>query len=242
MKQDWRVWQDPEVALRFAERRRGGLLGADAQIDTMLRLVNCVQTPDLEALDIGCGDGVLIEALAGTGRLVHGVALDGSAAMLVKARERLTSIPIEYIEADFNTPAWLDTLPHRRFDVVVSGFAIHHTEDPRKQKLYAEIFALLAPGGLFVNIEHVVSASPLGEELFDSAYAESLARYRVTQGENVTPDEVLAELHARPDRAANRLTTVETQVGWLRAIGFEDVDCYWKQFELAVLAGFRRRA
>ena len=41
------------------------------------------------------------------------------------------------------------------------------------------------------------------------------------------------------DKAANRLAPLETQLAWLREIGFRDVDCYWKQFELAVMAGYK---
>jgi len=47
------------------------------------------------------------------------------------------------------------------------------------------------------------------------------------------------EFYNRPDKEANILAPVELQCNWLRKIGFEDVDCYFKIFELAVFGGRR---
>ena len=38
---------------------------------------------------------------------------------------------------------------------------------------------------------------------------------------------------------ANRLLSMETQLGWLRDLGFVDVDCYWKWLEMALLIGYK---
>jgi len=38
-----------------------------------------------------------------------------------------------------------------------------------------------------------------------------------------------------------RTLDVETQLSWLREIGFGDVDCYWKWLEMALLLGVKSR-
>lgn len=238
---NWKIWQDPEVAARFTDRRRGGLLGGAVQLETMLRLLTAVPEVDgpLRVLDLGCGDGVLLEAVFTAFPATVGVALDGAPVMLERAQDRLKGRNVFFLEADFNQPEWREGLPEGQYHAVVSGFAIHHSEDQRKRELYSEIYDLLEPGGLFVNIEHVASASSLGEQFFEEAWVENAVRFRREQGEAVEYQVALEETRSRADRAANRLTTVDTQLTWLREIGFVDVDCYWKHFELAVLAGYR---
>jgi hypothetical protein len=50
---------------------------------------------------------------------------------------------------------------------------------------------------------------------------------------------VARHYYDRPDKSANILAPVERQCTWLREIGFTDVDCYLKVFELAVFGGRR---
>ena len=51
----------------------------------------------------------------------------------------------------------------------------------------------------------------------------------------------LARLGIAPEEEdpSNKLLDVETQLVWLSAIGFADVDCHWKWRELALLAAVK---
>jgi hypothetical protein len=119
----------------------------------------------------------------------------------------------------------------------VSGYSIHHQPDHRKRSLYGEIYSLLNPGGWFINIEHVSSNAQLNIDLFERHYAS--ARYAIEKENPSTRsfEDVLQEYVTRPDKAANILAPVELQCDWLREIGFQEVDCYFRIYELAVFAG-----
>lgn len=50
---------------------------------------------------------------------------------------------------------------------------------------------------------------------------------------------IASEYYARPDKADNILERVDIQVGWLRDIGYQHADCYFKWLELAVFGGVK---
>lgn len=49
--------------------------------------------------------------------------------------------------------------------------------------------------------------------------------------------DVAREFRIRHEKDTNIITSVEKQCAWLRAIGFSDVECYFKIFEMAIFAG-----
>ena len=168
-------------------------------------------------LDLGAGDGRLLALLKIERPEAHGVATDLSPTMLDAARARFAGDSmVEVVEHDLDAPLRVLGEPGT-FDAVVSCFAIHHCSHARKRALYEEVLALLAPGGVFYNLEHVASPTPELHEAFFAALGATLA------------DE---------DRS-NQLLDVETQVAWLREIGFAQVDCFWKWRELAVFGGVK---
>jgi tRNA (cmo5U34)-methyltransferase len=168
-------------------------------------------------LDLGTGDGRLLAlARAEMSRrnlpVPQAVAVDFSPAMLQAARQRFAAdSTVTIVEHNLDAP--LPSLGN--FDAVISSFAIHHLVHERKRALYAEIFHLLNPGGVFCNLEHVASPTPRLHEEFLHAIGYTV----------------------ETEDPSNKLLDVETQLAWFREIGFIDVDCHWKWRELALLVG-----
>jgi tRNA (cmo5U34)-methyltransferase len=173
-------------------------------------------------LDLGTGDGRLLalvksqlaagETIGGSQATVEAVAIDFSPTMLEAAGKRFAAdSSVTIVTHNLDHP--LPTLG--KFDAIVSSFAIHHLVHQRKRALYAEIHALLNPGGIFCNLEHVASPTP-------RLHQEFLHHIGYT---------------IESEDPSNKLLDLETQLQWLREIGFVDVDCHWKWRELALLVG-----
>jgi tRNA (cmo5U34)-methyltransferase len=204
-------WCSPDHALAYLQRADAvphRQAGEAALLDELAVEVHRV-------LDLGSGDGRLLDLVLSTRAEARGVAVDFSTVMLDKLHARFGSAGrVEIVSHDLE-----HTLPALgRFDAVVSSFAIHHLPHRRKRELYAEIFAVLDPRGVFCNLEHVASASAYGHARF-------------LQAMDTAPED---------EDPSNKLLDVHTQLEWLREIGFTDVDCYWKWRELALLVGRKR--
>lgn len=163
-------------------------------------------------LDLGSGAGRLITLVKAVRADAQFIALDFSATMLDELHRRFAGDRgVRVVAHDFDRP-----LPDLgRFDAVISSFAIHHVRHERKRALYAEIFRALSPGGIFANLEHV-----------DSPTRELHAAF-------------LKAIGWEDEDPSNKLLDLETQMGWLREIGFTDVDCHWKWRELALFGGVK---
>ena len=203
-------WTTAEHALRYLARADAYPRRAEGEG----ALLEQVPGDARRVLDLGTGDGRLLSLISRDRPGVVGMGLDFSDPMLQAAHERFADDRrITLIKHDLAEP--LPALG--RFDVVVSSFAIHHLEHERKRSLYGEVFELLESGGVFANLEHVASPTKRLHVAFFAAIGEPL--------EDEDP--------------SDRLLDVETQLGWLRELGFDDVDCYWKWLEMALLVGVK---
>src|SRR5262245_40032229 len=234
------VWKSRALVEKYLTGIRGAIPCAAAQLDVMMRLIESGGRPVRRFLDLGSGDGVLAGTILAHYPKARGVLVDFSADMLAAAKVRFArrNGKLAFALLDYGVRKWIESVSRfSPFDAIVSGYSIHHQPDRRKRELFAELFDLLWPGGIFVNVEHVSSPTPRLERVQDDLFIDSLHAFGRQNGSRKSRAQIAREYHRRPDKAANIRASVERQCDWLRKIGFEDVDCYFKIFELAVFGG-----
>jgi tRNA (cmo5U34)-methyltransferase len=202
------LWSRADHALDYLER-------ADSiphRTEGESSLLEFIPQTTRRILDLATGDGRLLALAKRDHPNSKAIAVDFSPAMIEAAKKRFANdSSVAVIIHNLDNP-----LPDLgKFDAVVSSFAIHHLAHDRKRSLYSEIHGLLNAGGIFCNLEHVSSPTPTLHEEFLRAIDK-------------TPE---------TEDPSNKLLDLETQLRWLREIGFVDVDCHWKWRELALLAG-----
>jgi SAM-dependent methyltransferase len=205
-------WVDDAWAERYLADR-GGIPFRRQGYEVLLEVVRDREVT--RVLDLGTGDGYTLGFVLELHREASGVGLDFNDEMLRRARERVdgAGLAAAIVRHDLDAP-----LPDLgRFDLVVSSFAIHHCAPERQRALYGEVLDRLTPGGLFANLEHVASPTP-------ERHREFLAAIGVAEAD---------------DDPSNQLVAPEVQLGWLRDLGFVQVECLWKWRELALLVGER---
>jgi SAM-dependent methyltransferase len=207
---DVNLWTSAEHALEYLRR-------ADTiphRVEGEAALLEFLPADAQEVLDLGSGGGRLLALAMAARPRARFVAMDISPTMLEVLGKRFAGDDrVRIIAHDFAKPL----PPMGRFDCVISSFSIHHVVDERKRALYAEVFDLLRPGGVLCNLEHVSSPTT-------PPHLEFLRRLG---------------LSLETEDPSNKLLDVDTQLRWLREIGFAEVDCHWKWRELALLAGVK---
>jgi len=202
------LWSSAEHALDYLRK-------ADSiphRVEGETTLLEFIPASVARILDLGSGAGRLLALVKAARPRAEFVALDFSPTMLAELRRVFGDDPaVKIVEHDFDRPL----PPMGRFDAVVSSFAIHHVTHERKRAIYREVFAMLSPGGVFCNLEHVASPSTELHRAF------------------------LGAISVEHEDPSNKLLGLEAQLGWLRNIGFEDVDCHWKWRELALFGGVK---
>jgi tRNA (cmo5U34)-methyltransferase len=180
-------------------------------------------------IDLGAGSGLLTERVRERFPHARIELIDFSEAMLDLARKRLGDDPnLRYTVADYAT----DPLPGSVCSIV-SSLSIHHLEHAAKRELFGRVFASLKPRGVFVNAEQVGGPTEQLDQRYRALWLDQV------RAAGATEQQIADSLYRQQQ---DRCADVEQQLDWMRAAGFADADCWYKEGRFAVLAASKPAA
>jgi tRNA (cmo5U34)-methyltransferase len=186
--------------------------------------IDLIPTRAKNILDLGAGSGLLTQLIRSRFPEARVHLIDFSGPMLDLARARLGDDPlITYQQADYIA----DPLP-QNLCAVVSSLSIHHIADADKRTVFSRIYHSLRPGGVFVNAEQVTGPTPALDARYKSLWLQQV------HDAGATEQQIADSLYRQKE---DRCAPVETQLTWMRAAGFADADCWYKEGRMAVLSG-----
>lgn len=149
----------------FTQQARGFAAGPELHGPDVVRLIvdAAAPKPNDRAIDLACGPGSIVCALAET--VAHATGLDATPAMLDEARTlaaRTGRTNVTWLEGDVYRAPY----PDGAFEIVTCRFAFHHLVDP--VAAFAEMVRLAAPGGRVVLCDGIASSDPFKAEAFNA--------------------------------------------------------------------------
>jgi tRNA (cmo5U34)-methyltransferase len=226
------IWQSPETVRNWAAEAERREPKHTAQRRLMALLLPFSEGEAFTFLDLGAGTGAASRAILARHPRSTAILADFSAEMMRAGERDMQPFTGRYRHVEFDMLAgeWPEAIP-AVVDAVVTSMCVHHLPDERKQGLFAEIFARLAPGGWYLNYDPVRADDPVVEAAWQRASDlddPETARKRLHR----TPEE-----QTRWDNHVRYIIPLDQQLGYLRAVGFQGIDVYWKQLDTVIYGG-----
>jgi tRNA (cmo5U34)-methyltransferase len=216
-------WSDEVFVEHWIDRQAGRAAQRNRQFGMLRAMIPFTRDAAFRYLNVGAGPGFFDALVLERYPAAHAVLLDGSPAMLAHAARRLDPFATRatFVQSDFAQVGWAAAV-EPPVDLIVSCIAIHNLRQPAPiRRVYAEIYQLLAEGGLFLNFDYVRMPSRQLPPLAAWAASDPESGFMTGGGGDGMPG------------------TTDEQVGWLREAGFAHADCFFKEFRLALFGGFK---
>lgn len=199
-------------------------------------------------VDLGGGSGRLAERVLQRFEGARVTIVDQSEPFLALAERRLqafasrASIIRRRLQDD-----WSPELPASP-NVIVSTSAIHHLTPTEKHSLFTSCFQSLKPGGLFINGDEY---RPPGDKEFFALLEKWSIHMQTALNSGRIPESFRKTVDQWRERNIDRfgepkssgddcLETIDTQIGYLRDIGFSSIETAWAEELWAVLIARKR--
>lgn len=195
------------------------------QHDLILQLIPFETNAHIKVLDLGAGTGILSALILQAFPQANILAFDIAEKMLKVCQtnlsayqERLTLQQGNFAEDNFGN----------RYDLVVSGLAIHHLDSAGKQTLFKKLFQSMNSGGILLIRDIVTAATPRLTEQYEQLWRQYMKANR-------EDDAAWFQKYLEEDIPSS----VEEQTRWLSEAGFADTACHWRHLNFAIFGGVK---
>lgn len=190
-------------------------------------------------LDVGAGYGPVSKFILDRFPNATCIAQDGSTPMLQRAQQRMAGYGARFTisQADLFDQDWLPT-QYGPFDAAVSASCLHNLRDfQRISAIYRDIRAHLKPGGVFLNFDLVNAPTLTLRQHYDRV---SVAQRQRDGAPSTGVDAMIQRARQTPTHAPVQAfpANLDQHLVALRAAGFTEVDCFWKDLRRALYGGY----
>ncbi len=149
---DWRSWQ-----ASWDRQQEWYMPDREERFRVMLDMVEALVGPEPRVLDLACGTGSITDRLLKRfpGATSTGVDLD-PALLTIAEGYFAGDARVTFVTADLKDPGWVDRLPHRSYDAVLTATALHWLHSEPLAALYGQLGGLVRDGGVFMNADHMI--------------------------------------------------------------------------------------
>lgn len=209
---------------QYDRQRRMVIPCFDDFYQTAIDLIPFSGNDSFTVLDLGAGTGLLTASIISAFPNATATCMDLSEKMLEKARERFSlNKRVNFLIWDYSH----STLPEE-YNLIVSAMSIHHLSGDEKKSLYQRVFNALKFEGIFINADLVKGGTDNIEQKYHDMWMNWI------QETGLSKNELLKII----DRMQyDKPSSLNIQLQWLKEIGFQDVDCYYKYFNFALYSG-----
>lgn len=183
-------------------------------------------------IDLCCGEGLLDELILESYPTFTLQGLDGSLEMLHRAQERLSRFGDRANCQRFELASSDWRKPERTIHAVISSMAIHHLLGSQKQDLFADVFKMLAPNGIFIIADVIAHPDTMGEQQAAEALDDLVRKRSMELDGNTAAFEFFRKegwniFRYLDPEDIDKPSPLFDQLKWLEQAGFSNVDVHW---------------
>jgi len=217
------------------------------QVSTLLQLVPAQANETFTVVELGAGDGTLVEAVLENFSHCHYMALDGSEAMRTRLQQRLARFGqrLEIRPFELGATDWRTQLPEQ-VRCVLSSLCVHHLDASGKRQLFHDMFKRLEPGGVLLLADLVQPPNQHVADFFAHQYDKIVREQSLELRGDLSGYEEFQQAQwnfFRYDYGKPNLTDHPSLLGdqlrWLQEVLFSVVDCYWMRAGHAIYGGYK---